>query len=97
MADTRTIAQRQRGIRQDALREWLAQQGLHSQAVELISKIPEAQDAFALNKLDTQIKHLIKLSNKYIPDLKSIEAAVETEVYLRKVEVEHVRSPNSGS
>lgn len=95
MADTRTIVQRQRGARQDALREWLANQGLHSQAVELISQIPDARDAFGLQKLDTQIKHLIKLSNKYIPDLKSVEATVDAEVGLRKVEIEHVRSNHS--
>ena len=73
MPDTRTVAQRARGIRQDALREWLANQGLHSQAVELIGKIPDAADALALAKLDKQITHLLKLSNKYIPDLKSVE------------------------
>ena len=76
----RSSAQLDRLKRQENLREWLANQGLVAQAVELIERIDSAGDKFELDKLDAKLKHMTKLINKYLPDTKEVNATVDTNV-----------------
>lgn len=74
MAKTR--AQLNRAVRQEALREQLAQQGHVQHVVEIaekLSNLDDALDSNEVNRLKIVIDTKLKLMNKYIPDLKSTE------------------------
>lgn len=78
MAKTR--AQQNRAIRQESLRELLAEQCRVQHIIENIIKIEELdgsveQDSFTLNKLKIANEQRMKLLNKYLPDLKNVELA----------------------
>lgn len=68
--------QRNRAIRQDALREQLSSQKLVEHVVELIKKINDADDALEITKYKAAAEINLKLINKYLPDLKSTELNV---------------------
>lgn len=72
----KTIAQRNRAIRQDALREQLAEQCRVQHIVDNIKKFEDLDaelDAHELNRLKAANDQRIKLLNKYLPDLKQTE------------------------
>lgn len=78
MAKTR--AQQNREMRQESLRELLANQGHLQYYVENLEKMAELTgsaetDSFQLNKLKTINEQRLKLINKYLPDLKNVELA----------------------
>lgn len=78
MAKTR--AQQNRAIRQESLRELLAEQCRVQHIIENIIKMEELdgsveQDSFTLNKLKIANEQRMKLLNKYLPDLKNVELA----------------------
>lgn len=78
MAKTR--AQINRGIRQEALREQLCQQGHVQHVVDLTNKLADLDSALdnnEVNRLKIVIDTKLKLMNKYIPDLKSTEITGE--------------------
>lgn len=72
----KTVAQRNRAIRQESLRELLASQKHLEHAVELAHKIADLDeeiDAHSINRLKIAMDAKLKIVNKYLPDLKSTE------------------------
>jgi len=87
--DTRTVAQKNRAIRQDELREFLSKQKLIEKVIDNIEKIEDVSTkmpADEVNRLKIASEHRLKLISKYLPDCKSVEveASVDTEL---KIEV----------
>lgn len=77
-----TNAQKQRRMRQDALRDQLAAKGLVQQYLETISKMEELDpksESFLneLSKLKATNENRAKMINKLLPDEKYIEVAGE--------------------
>ena len=71
-----TRAQQKRKIRQDALREQLTEQKHVQHVVENIQKLEEPGvelDSVEVQRLRAAIDSRLKLVNKYLPDLKSVE------------------------
>ena len=71
-----TRAQQNRKIRQDALREQLTEQGHVQHVVENIKKLEQPGvelDSIEVQRLRAAIDSRLKLVNKYLPDLKSVE------------------------
>lgn len=72
-----TRAQSNRKVRQDALREQLANKGLLQKVLDNLQKIEELgsseSDAFELQKLKVSNEQRMRLINKYLPDLKASE------------------------
>jgi hypothetical protein len=76
--DTRTRSQRNRAVRQDALRDQLREQGHIQHVVECITKIQDVTielDVLSYQRLKTAAELRLKLVNKYLADLKSIEVS----------------------
>jgi hypothetical protein len=76
MRDTATAKNKNRRMRQEALREQLSKQKHLEHVIELVDKIkdennPVADDMMARYKLAIDTK--LRLVNKYLPDLKSTE------------------------
>lgn len=74
-----TIANRNRKIRQDALREQLAEQCRLQHVLETIKKIENADDSHDLARLKAANDQRIKLLGKYLPDLKAIDMQGEVD------------------
>ena len=71
-----TRAQTNRKIRQDSLREQLANQKHLEKVLDSINKLEELDtqlDSVEVNRIKGAIDSRIKLVSKYLPDLKSIE------------------------
>ena len=71
-----TRAQTNRKIRQDSLREQLANQKHLEKVLDSINKLEELDaqlDSVEVNRIKGAIESRIKLVSKYLPDLKSIE------------------------
>jgi len=69
-------AQENKRIRQEALREQLANKGLLQQAIENISKIQDLNNELEssdIHRLKTATELQLKLVNKYLPDVKAVE------------------------
>jgi len=80
----KTKAQINRGIRQEALREQLAEQCRFQHIIENIKKIEElvsSSEDFPneINKLKVATELRLKVANKYLPDLKhtEVEGAID--------------------
>lgn len=76
MRDTATAKNRNRRIRQEALREQLQQQGHIQHITDLLEKISnedEYIDSEKLQRYKVVIDTKLKLISKYLPDLKSTE------------------------
>ena len=77
--DTRTTAQRQKAVRQEALREQLAAQGHVQHVVDIIEKIQDVDGENAnmesqeFQRLSKAAELRLKLIAKYAPDLKAVE------------------------
>ena len=71
-----TRAQQNRKIRQDALREQLQAQGHLQHVVDNIGKLEELTselDSVEVQRLKAAVESRIKLMDKYLPSLKSVE------------------------
>jgi len=71
-----SAAQRNRKIRQDALREQLAQQCHEQHVIEIISELTDSDlefDSLMIRRKEIALNAHLKLMAKYIPDLKSQE------------------------
>ncbi|MEE9581028.1 MAG: hypothetical protein V3V74_06925 [Nitrosomonadaceae bacterium] len=87
--DTRTVKQRNKAVRQEAIREQLAAYGHHTQAVNIIEKLADVDGDKDKNNImldNTHIQRLgkaldghLKLLGKYCPDLKSVELTQDPE------------------
>lgn len=74
--DTRTAAQKNRAIRQEALRDQLANQKHVEHVVDMVEKIRDPSndiDNQMLNRYKIAIDTKLALIKKYIPDLKATE------------------------
>lgn len=76
MADSRTAAQRNRAVRQEQLRDYLANRGLLNKVIESVKEIESA--GYSIDKDELQARKLVidtnmKLINKYLGDEKYIE------------------------
>lgn len=74
----KTQAQKNRAIRQEALREWLSEKCTAQHLVDNIIKIEELEpesETFSneLAKYRTANEQRLKIMNKYLPDLKNTE------------------------
>lgn len=77
---SRTRAQTNRAIRQEALREQLAAKGLVQKVLDSVGKLEEAgelQDSLEVKKIQIAIDTRLALIKKYLPDLKSTELTGE--------------------
>ena len=75
-----TVASRNRKIRQDALREYLAERGSVQYLFDLIEKAEKLDPSTARDELPpikAAIDARIKLLDKYMPSLKSMELTGE--------------------
>lgn len=79
MTDKTTIANKNRAIRKEALREQLSAGGHLQQAIENIEKINNAADALELQKAKAAFDARMKIVGKYLPDLKAVEHTGETD------------------
>ena len=71
-----TAANKNRAIRQEALREQLSNQGHVQHIVEMLNEIQDLQrdlDSNDLARYKGAIDTKLKLIGKYLPDLKSVE------------------------
>ena len=71
-----TAANKNRAIRQEALREQLSSQGHVQHVVEMLNEIQDLQrdlDSNDLARYKVAIDTKLKLIGKYLPDLKSVE------------------------
>jgi phage gp36-like protein len=78
--DHTTAKHRNRRIRQDALREQLSQQKHHEHVVEILNEVRDPSqeiDANMLARYKLVIDTKLKLMNKYIGDVKSVELTGE--------------------
>jgi len=74
--DTATSAAKNRRIRQEALREQLAEQCRLQHIIDGINKLEDEAvelDAVMANRIKSGIDSRMKLMNKYLPDLKSVD------------------------
>lgn len=80
MKDTATSKDRNRRIRQEALREQLAAGGHVQHIVEIAQKLSNehiALDPTMVSRLKAAADIKCKLINKYLPDLKAVEVTGE--------------------
>lgn len=71
-----TRAQRNRAVRQDALREQLAAKGLVQHVLEISEKLSDPRqeiDALMVQRYRVAIDAKLKLVSKYLPDVKTVE------------------------
>ena len=76
MPDTRTRAQRNRAIRQEALREQLEKQKHVEHVIDMVQKIADVDkdlEPDKVSRLKIAIDAKMKLVNKYLPDMKHME------------------------
>jgi hypothetical protein len=90
--DPRTTVQRNRQARQDALREYIAEQRHEQQAVEAIKEMRNAPDQFELTKWDKVFGAHMRLLDKYLPAQKevAVDAVVDAVAEIRSVNVRGV-------
>lgn len=75
-----TRAQRNRAIRQDALREQLAAGGHLQHVIEVAGKLSDPANVIEpdmVQRYKIVIDTKLKLINKYLPDLKNVELTTE--------------------
>jgi len=75
-----TVAQRNRAVRQEALREQLQAQGHLQHVIDLLDKISNLDDKLdsaEIQRLKITVDTKLKLIGKYLPDLKATEITGE--------------------
>jgi len=86
MSDTVTKTRdKNRRVRQEALREQLSKQGHLQHVVENLKKIEDNEqilDSLMIQRLKIANETRLKLLNKYLPDLKQVEAEINADVGL---------------
>ena len=78
MAATR--AAKNKSIREEAMRDQLRQKGLHTQVIEISEKLYEQYESLEsshIQALKASAELKLKLINKYMPDVKSVEMTGE--------------------
>lgn len=88
-----SVANRNRKVRQEALREYLSERGKLDYILDNIDKIENIDsplDTNELARLKTANEHRIKLLGKYLPDLKATEHTGEGGDELPTVLIKHV-------
>ena len=97
--DSRTLAQRQRQARQDALREYIADQRHEQQAIDAINKMRDASEQFELAKWDKVYAAHMRLLDKYLPAQKEValDAIVDAVAEIRSVNVRGVGTGDSNA
>ena len=73
--DGTTVANRNRRVRQQALRDQLAAQGHHQHAVEILDKLRDLEttlDQTEIVRLGKAFDGHMKFLNKYLPDVKEV-------------------------
>lgn len=90
-----------RQVRQEAIREQLANQQHLIHIVELLQRIADPNDEVAnemLPRWKVVIESKLKLVNKYLPDLKAIEHSGDNyNPLVTKTVIEFVNAQNKGS
>lgn len=71
--DSATAAKKNKRIRQEALREQLSAQGHVQHVVDIAEKLGDELPPNDVSRLKTKADIHLRLINKYLPDLKSIE------------------------
>jgi len=74
--DTATAKNKNRRIRQEALREQLAAQGHEQHIIDMLSKIMDESNEIEphmLKRFEVAINTKLKLIDKYLPGLKALE------------------------
>lgn len=86
------MAQRNRMVRQDALRAYISEQRHEQQAVDAIAKMRDAKDQFDLTKWDKVFSAHMRLVDKYLPAQKevAVDAIVDAVAEIRSVNVKGV-------
>ena len=75
-----TVAAKNRKVRQEALREQLANKGLAQQVLEIANKLRDQHlslESSHIQALKSSAELKLKLLNKYLPDLKAVEMTGE--------------------
>ena len=93
-----TRAQENRKIRQEALRDQLASQGHIQHVLEIAKKLqsPEEEiDKGMVDRYKIVIDTKMRLINKYLPDLKSVEAEVDAGGVLAEI-LSHIAEAELG-
>ncbi len=81
--DSATAKNKNRRIRQEALREQLSAQGHEQHIIDLLTKLMDEAteyDSVMIKRFEVVINTKLKLMNKYIPDLKSTELTGEIQI-----------------
>ena len=76
--DARNKAAKNRAIRQDALREYLSARGKVDYIFDNIEKIEKGEGDLQALKIASELR--LKLVNKYLPDMKHIEADIDATI-----------------
>ena len=97
-----TALNKNRAIRQQALREQLEKQGHLQHVLDLTDKLSNLDtplENVEVQRLKTVIDTKIKLMNKYIPDLRSIELSGDQDnpLLISTIERTIVKTPNTNS
>lgn len=102
MSDTVTLTKdKNRRVRQEALREQLSKQGHLQHVVDNLKKIEDiGKDGQELDSLQIQRLRIanetrLKLLNKYLPDLKQVEAEVSGDMGLTIKVMNYAKSESS--
>lgn len=91
--DTRTKAQRNRAIRQEALREQLAAGGHLQHVIDMANKMADVavdMDSIEIQRLRAAMDVKLKLVDKYLPSLKAVEVTGEEGGAIMVTKVERV-------
>jgi|AOAMet_66_BLW_10_1038536.scaffolds.fasta_scaffold09219_2 hypothetical protein len=78
----KTRAQLNRGVRQEALREQLSNQGHLQHVIDMVDKLQNLDtplEALDVTRIKAAIDSKLKLIGKYLPDMRHIEADVTTD------------------
>lgn len=80
MTDTRNNATKQRQMRQEAMRDQLRAKGLEQHVLDCATKLHDEYkelEASQIQALKASAELRMRLMNKYLPDLKSVEHSVD--------------------
>ena len=97
----KTVAQRQRAIRQEELRELISKKGLVQQVLVNLDKIENLQDGpegeFELKKLKVSNDQRMALIKKYLPDMshQSLEGELDVKTVVRRVDLSGTDEPSN--
>lgn len=95
MADKSTTANKNRRIRQEALRDQLQAQGHLQHVIDLCDELADANiklDPIMVQRKSKVIDTKLKLINKYCPDLKAVEHTGEIDTSVTVIRKEYKTS-----